>query len=111
MKPEHPSFGYMRLAVEALIAGSGPVHTRLQAAEPHFAQIERSELRTRAERHLDLRIGAGLVEGGEEDDALSVADSIALLDDSRAVEIAGDMFRLFELMAGLRSDDGYGLSD
>jgi hypothetical protein len=32
----------------------------------------------------------------------------ALLDETRAVEIAGDMFRLYELLAGLRTDDGYG---
>ena len=63
-----------------------------------------------------MRIGAGLVEGGEEDDssdveveasAAEVAESIALLDETRAVEIAGDMLRLYELLAGLRTDDGY----
>jgi hypothetical protein len=77
-------------------------------------------MRTSAEKHLKLRIGAGLVEGGDEDDGsdveadasdTEVAESIALLDEARAVEIAGDMLRLYELLAGLRSDDGYGLSD
>jgi hypothetical protein len=34
-----------------------------------------------------------------------------MLDDAGAVEIAGDMLRLYELTAGLRADDGYGLSD
>jgi hypothetical protein len=72
-------------------------------------------MRTPAERHLRLGIGAGLVEGGDEapDDAepsdAEIAESIALLDESRAVEIAGDMLHLYELVAGLRSDDGYGL--
>jgi hypothetical protein len=71
-------------------------------------------MRTPPEQHLRLRIGAGLVEGGDEapDDAeasvAEVAESIDLLEDARAVEIAGDMLRLFELVAGLRSDDGYG---
>jgi hypothetical protein len=68
-------------------------------------------MRTRAEEHLRLRIGAGLVEGGEEGNDLSVADSIALLDEARAVEIADDILRLYELVAGLRTDDGYELSD
>lgn len=56
-----------------------------------------------------MRIGAGLVEGGDDDS--EVAESIALLDEARAVEIAGDMLRLYELIAGLRIDDGYGLSE
>ena len=68
-----------------------------------------------------MRIGAGLVEGGDDDDEADdedededdasdaeVAESIALLDESRAVEIAADMFRLYEILAGLRTDDGYG---
>ncbi len=58
-----------------------------------------------------MRIGAGLVEGGDEDDDSDVAESIALLDEARAVEIAGDMLRLYELIAGLRTDDSYGLSE
>ena len=77
-------------------------------------------MRTRAQEHLRLRVGAGLVEGGEEgeqsnDEAdasdAEVAESIAMLDEARAVEIAGDMLRLYELLCGLRIDDGYGLSD
>lgn len=77
-------------------------------------------MRTPAEVRLNMRIGAGLVEGGEEDDssdveveasAAEVAESIALLDETRAVEIAGDMFRLYELLAGLRKDDGYEQSE
>ncbi len=66
-----------------------------------------------------MRIGAGLVEGGDDDDEADdeneddasdaeVAESIALLDESRAVEIAADMFRLYEILAGLRTDDDYG---
>jgi hypothetical protein len=49
----------------------------------------------------------------DEDDAsdAEVADSIALLDEARAVKIAGDMLRLYELLACLRTDDRYGLLD
>ncbi len=74
-------------------------------------------MRTPAEVRLTMRIGSGLVEGGEEDESADVeteatdaeiAESIALLDESRAVEIAADMFRLYEILAGLRNDDGYG---
>jgi hypothetical protein len=117
VKPDHPAFENMRLAVEALVTGPGPVRARLQAAEPHFGVVHRSKMRTRAEEHLRLRIGSGLVEGGEEDESsdvdveasdAEVAESIALLDEARAVEIAGDMLRLYELLAGLRTDDGYG---
>lgn len=54
-----------------------------------------------------MRIGAGLVEGGDEDDDSDAAKSISLLDETRAVEIASDMLRLYELIAGLRTDDGY----
>jgi hypothetical protein len=111
---DHPALEYMRLAVEALTTGRGAIRARLQAAAPHFGQAFECEMRTRAEKHLRLRIGAGLVEGGDEapDDAeasdTEVAESIALLDEARAVEIAGDMLRLYELVAGVRSDDGYG---
>jgi hypothetical protein len=113
VKPAHPALEPMRLAIKALATGSGQVRTRLQAAEPHFGVVFESEMRTPAEKHLRLRIGAGLVEGGDEDDAsdAEVADSIALLDEARAVKIAGDMLRLYELLAGLRTDDGYGLFD
>jgi hypothetical protein len=100
----------MCLAVEALATGPEP-RARLQAAEPHFRQVQRNEMRTRAGQHLELRIGAGLVEGGEEGDGRDVAESIAVLDEARAVEIAGDMLRLYELVAGLRTDDGHGLLD
>lgn len=115
---DHPAVEHMRLAVEVLATGREPIRERLQAAERHFGLVFQSEMRTRAQEHLRLRIGAGLVEGGEENDVIDlhadasdaeVAESIALLDEARAVEIAGDMFRLYELVAGLRSDDGYGL--
>lgn len=115
---DHPAFEHMRLAVEVLATGHGQIRERLQAAERHFGLAFQGEMRTRAQEHLRLRIGAGLVEGSEENDATDlhadasnaeVAESIALLDEARAVEIAGDMLRLYELVAGLRSDDGYGL--
>jgi hypothetical protein len=106
MKPDHPAFEHMRRAIEALTSGLGPIRARLQAAEPHFGAALENKMRTPAEQHLSLRIGAGLVEGGDEGDETNVAESIALLDDARAVEIAGDMLRLYELVAGLRTDDG-----
>jgi hypothetical protein len=104
----------MHLAVEALATGAGTIRARLQAAAPHFGRAFDCEMQTRAEQHLRLRIGAGLVEGGDEatDDAdatdAEIVESIALLDEERAIELAGDMLRLYELVAGLRGDDGYG---
>jgi hypothetical protein len=110
VQTDHPALEQMRLAVEVLATGRGPIHSRLQAAEPHFGRAFEREMRTPAEKHLRLRIGAGLVKAGDEGGEGGVEDSIALLDETRAVEIAGDMLRLYELVAGLRTDDGYGLS-
>lgn len=110
MMPAHPAFDEMRLAIEALVSGQGSIRTRLQAAVPHFGIVHRSEMRTDAEDRLRMRIGSGLVEGGDdegEEDETDVAESIGLLDESRAVEIASDMFVLYELLAGLRTDDGF----
>ena len=118
--PDHPAFEHMRLAVEALATGPGSIRDRLVAAEPHFGVAFQTEMGTPAEKHLRLRIGAGLVEGGDDDDEADdeddasdaeVAESIALLDESRAVEIAADMLRLYEILAGLRTDDDYGVSE
>jgi hypothetical protein len=108
---DSPAFKSLRLVVEALVVGPGSILSRLKAAEPHFGVVFDCKMRTRAEEHLRLRIGASLVEGGEEGNDLNVADSIELLDESRAVEIAGDMLRLYELVAGLRTEDGYRLPD
>lgn len=99
----------MRLAIEALAIGAGPIQDRLLVAEPHFGAAFDCEMSTRAAEHLRLRIGAALVEGGDGDG--SVAESIALLDEARAIEIAGDMMRLYELVAGIRVDDGHGFSN
>lgn len=107
--PNHPAFRQMRLAVEVLTTNAGPIRTRLQAAEPHFGVVHESKMQTPAEERLRMRIGAGLVEGGDEGDDTDVAESIALLDETRAVEIAADMFLLYEILAGLRTDDGYNL--
>lgn len=109
--PDHLAFQQMRLAVEALATNAGPIRTRLQAAEPHFGVIHESTMQTPAAERLRMRIGAGLVEGGDEGDDIDVAESIALLDETRAVEIAADMFRLYEILAGLRDDDGYNLPE
>jgi hypothetical protein len=68
MKPDSRAFEHMRLAVEALVTHSGPVRARLQATVPYFGVVLQSKMRTDAEEHLRLRIGAGLVEGGEEED-------------------------------------------
>jgi hypothetical protein len=46
---------------------------------------------------------------GDDSSAAEVAASIALLDETRAVEIAGDMLRLYEVLANLRIDDDYEL--
>ena len=107
MKPDHPAFEHMRLAIEALVTGPGPVRARLQAAVPYYGVVHQSEMKTPAQVRLNLRIGSGLVEGGEEDASsdvdveasdADVAESIALLDEARAIEIAGDMLRLYELL-------------
>jgi hypothetical protein len=117
MKPDDPILDHMRLVVETLVTHPGPIRARLQAAEPHFRTISESEMRTPVEWRLKMRIGSGLVEGGDEDESsdidveasdAEVAESIALLDEARAVQIAGDMLRLYEILAGLRTDDDYG---
>jgi hypothetical protein len=46
---------HMRLAVEVLATGSGPVHARLQAALPHYGVVHQSEMRTPAEVRTQLR--------------------------------------------------------
>jgi hypothetical protein len=91
----------MRGVVAALATGAAPIRVRLQAAEPHFGQVVRSELLNRTEEDLYMRIVAGLVEGGDEGDEGSVTDSIAALDEARASEIAGDMVRLYEVIADI----------
>jgi hypothetical protein len=64
---------------------------------------------TPAEERLRTRIGAGPVEGGDENDTpMSRYPSPCSM---RTVEIAGDMLRLYELIASLRTDDGYGTSE
>lgn len=107
MQRDKTTLEHMRLAVEALVVGRGPIRTRLQEAEPHFGAVIDSEMNTRTERELCLGIGAALVEGGDEDDGASVFESIAALDETRAIETARDMLRLFELLAGLRTDNGW----
>jgi hypothetical protein len=59
MKPDHPAFEDMRLAVEALATGSGPVRFRPQAAEPHFGVVHESKMRNEVEERLRMRIGSG----------------------------------------------------
>jgi hypothetical protein len=112
--PDHPAYEKMRLVVDALATGADPIGVRLLAAARHFP--DNSQMRTVAERHLWLRIGAALVEGGPEghederdDDDRHVAESVARLDETRLVEIARDMLRLYELVAGVRTDDPYDL--
>jgi hypothetical protein len=70
-------------------------------------------MRTPAEERLRMRIGSGLVEAASDDDPDDeslIGKWIDALDQARAVELAGDMLCFYELLAGLRSDDGYGLS-
>ena len=97
----------MRLAVEALVTGPGDIRTRLAAAEPHFRRALEQPIQGPAAEHLRLRIGAGLVEGGDED--CSVSESIAALREQRAMEIAGAMLRLYEVLTHVHAEDGYGL--
>jgi hypothetical protein len=77
VKPDHPAFEHMRLAVEALVTGPGPIHARLQAAALHYGVVHQSEMRTPAEVRLNLRIGSGLVEGGDESSDIDVEASDA----------------------------------
>jgi hypothetical protein len=101
----------LRQAVEVLVTGSGAIRARLQAAEPYFGRaVENGTFPSKPERHLCLRIGAGLVSGGEDSDDGTVAESIALLHEPFANELAADIFRLYELVAGLREDDGSGFT-
>jgi hypothetical protein len=102
----HPAAEQLRGAVEALVTGSGPIRARLQSAERHIREVASADMRSPAERHLDLRIGAGLVEAGDDD--ADIEDAIARLDESQATAIAKDILRLYELVLGVREDDGYG---
>jgi hypothetical protein len=106
MSRSHPAQEPLQGAVEALVMGSGPVRSRLQAAERHLRAVASADMRSPAERHLDLRIGAGLVEAGDDD--AEIESSIAELDESRASAIAADILRLYELVLGVREDDDYG---
>lgn len=101
----HPAEESLRRAVETLVTGSGRIRERLQAAELHVRGISRDQMRGQVERDLDLRIGAGLVEGGDDEDADDTA-AIAMLDESRAAEIAGDILRLYEVVTHVHDDDG-----
>lgn len=109
----------MRPVVEALVIGPGEIRTRLQAAATPFWTVFTMPMLTPSEERLRLRIGAGLVEGGPDDDDTqddngdedaddaAIALAIESLDEKRASEIARDMLWLFEIFAGIRSDDGY----
>jgi hypothetical protein len=106
MKRSHPSEEPLRRVVEVLAIGGGRIRERLHAAERHFREVSRDDMRGPVERDLVLRIGAGLVEGGDDDEGddedADLADCIAMLDESRAAEIAGDMLRLYEVVIGVR---------
>lgn len=96
-------------AVEALIAGPAAITGRLIAAEEHLRKIGSEQLPDRAAGYLNARIGAALVASGAED--ASVAESIAAMSDREAAEVATDVLRLYELVAGVRiaSSDGFEL--
>jgi hypothetical protein len=102
---------HLSRAVATLATGTGLIRTRLREAEPHFGRaFESGELsEDAAQRRLRLRIGAGLVEGGD-DETGTVAEAIELLSEKRAAEIAADILTLYQVVAGLRDDDGYGYS-
>ena len=112
MSERPPSYEKMRLVIETLATGPESIRARVLAATRHFP--ERSDMRTDAEAHLWLRIGAALVEGGpeghegeEDDDERHVAESVAALDERRLAEIAGDMMLLYEHTAGVRIDEAW----
>jgi hypothetical protein len=112
MSERVPAYEKMRFVVETLATGPNSIRARMLAAARHFP--ERSEMRTDAEDQLWLRIGAALVEGGpegyegeEDDDERHVAESVAALDEHRLVEISGDMLRLYEYTAGVRTDEAW----
>lgn len=94
----------MRLAVAVLVSAPQGIRARLQAAEAHVGRVSRSELPSRAAEELYMSIVAGLVEGGDEDDGGTVADSIAALSEQRASETARDMLRLYEIVAGVHCE-------
>jgi hypothetical protein len=106
----HPAYDNLRRAVEALATDARPIQARLQAAEPFFHQVRDLDLRSDPERHLNLRIGAHLIAdapatGGEDDeeaDEAARAAWIAALSDAQAADVASDLFKLYELVAGLR---------
>lgn len=108
MKPDHPAYEQLRLAVEALCTRPEPIRLRLQAAEQLLGRIPASALSSTTEWNLYHRIVAGLVEGGEESDEEAdenaIAESLAVLDDKRVIEIALDIFHLFELLAGVAEE-------
>ncbi len=119
MNERHPALDEMRKAIDALVSGTGSIRSRMIAAEPHFGAVFVVKMHTRAEEHMRLRIGAALVEGGDEDSSdvddahdeaeekQAVVESIEALDEARLVEIAKDMVVMYELLAGVRTDDGY----
>jgi hypothetical protein len=104
MKPNHPAYEHIRLAVEALCTRPEPIHTRLQAAERHFRHMQISAPPGSAEWNLSHRIASSLVEGGDDEHG-TVAASIAALDEGRAIDIATDMLHFFELLARIADDD------
>jgi hypothetical protein len=93
----------MRSVVEALVVGPEPIRVRLRVAETFFGGLREDELESAAERALVLRIGSQLVEGGDED--CTVAESIACLAEEQAVEIAGELLCLYELVAGIADSE------
>jgi hypothetical protein len=105
MKPTDPSYAHIRLAIEALCTRPEPIHARLQAAEQHFRHVEIGVHGGSAEWNLYHRIGSSLVSAGPDDGSGTVADSIAALDEGRAIDIAADMLHLFELLAKIAESD------
>ncbi len=101
--PDRPAYDTMRSAVEALVVGPEPIRGRLHAAARHLEELRKDELQSAGEHHLYLRIGSQLVEGVDED--CTLAESIEALADERATEIAGEMLRRYELVAGIADSE------
>ncbi|HSZ05630.1 MAG TPA: hypothetical protein VK778_10595 [Solirubrobacteraceae bacterium] len=105
MKPTHPAYDNLRQAVHILCTSPEPIQTRLQEAEHHLPEQMDGFPASDAEWNLYHRILSSLVESGTDDENEPIAAAIAALPERRAIDIATDILRLFELLANIAPDD------